>query len=193
MNEDEIIANLIKKSISMRGNLLHQISILELGINVYMGDYFCGKDQDKNVDIQMLIFGDDRMNLGAKQQVFFAIASTKDIGWYNSYKSLRIPPPKKKAYTMNADLVWVIEQRNIFAHRVLNVGSFRNLEKMKEGHIRFVRMKNELEALTYSEADFQLLINTVTGLAAFIHQRIISTYSPSNSVGYVSSESSRGE
>jgi hypothetical protein len=191
--DDTGLLELINRSILWRGQILHQISILELGINIYLANYFCGTDQEKTIDIQTLILGDERMNLGAKQQVFFAIASTKDAVWYNSYKSLRPAQPKKKNYTMNTDLVWAIEQRNVFAHRMLDADSIRAFKKRENGAVRFIRMKNEIEPIDYSESDFKLLLGTILHLAKHIYLRPGSTYSPSNSAGYVSSEPSRGE
>ncbi|MDB5157705.1 MAG: hypothetical protein JWR50_2412 [Mucilaginibacter sp.] len=192
MTDDKILINLINKSILWRGQLLHQISILELGVNIYLANYFCGSNDDKMIDMQNFILGDDRMSLSAKQQVFFGIASTRDAEWYNSYKTIRPSQPKKKDYTMNTDMVWVIEQRNIFAHRMLDLDSFRSFNKREEGVVRFIRMKNELTPIDYPESDFELLMKTVFHIAEHIQKRT-SAYSPLNLASDVSSESSMEE
>lgn len=180
MTNNKKTTDLINKSILWRGQLLHQVSLLEMGINMYLAYYFCGENEEKFIKIQTLIFGDERMNLSAKQQVFFAIASANDTEWYESYIPIRPKQEKKKAYTMNTDMVWAIEQRNIFAHRMLDVDAFITFKEREEGTVRFIRMKNEIEPIDYKQSDFDLLMETIFNLAKHIHKRT-STYSSSKS------------
>jgi hypothetical protein len=52
----------IAKSIMARGKILHEISLLEMALNLYLAIHFCGRENvEKMTDIQLLIFGDDRM------------------------------------------------------------------------------------------------------------------------------------
>jgi hypothetical protein len=161
----------LEKSIYWRGLVLHEISMLELMINAYIGIYLCGKENpDKILDMVNLFLGDDRTSLSSKSQVFYWISSNKDKTWYSNYTSIRIPDPKKAAYGLNSDMSWVIEQRNIFAHRVVS-DEILTPDLMQKGIIRYVKFKNEMDVLDYSEQSFKILIGTIINLTKYVKKR----------------------
>jgi hypothetical protein len=76
-----------RASIIWRGRVLDAISSLEFSLNYYIAKYFCGEEnQDMIKEMVLIILGDERINLGAKAQVFYAIAPNKHSKWYEEYK-----------------------------------------------------------------------------------------------------------
>jgi hypothetical protein len=137
---------------------------LELLINLYIAKFFCGVNKIKVEEMILLILGDERMSLSSKAQVFYFIASNHDQKWYQSYVSIRKHPDKKKVYSMNNDLTFVIEERNIFAHRVLDDGNLVDNVPFPKNELRFVRLKNEMEPLDYTDKKYNEIVNVILHL-----------------------------
>jgi len=157
-------------AINCRGIVLQHMAGLEQMLNIYISIHFCGNDENKNNDMFLLILGDERMSLNSKAQVFYSLATTYDKEWYKSYVSHREPKtPKNAPLTMNNDLVYVIEERNIFAHRVMD--SDPN-DRVPENIIRFKKMKNVLESIDYDQLKFLELHATIIALEIFIYDRV---------------------
>jgi hypothetical protein len=62
---------------------------------------------------------------------------------------------------MNSDLVWVIEQRNIFAHRII-VSDM----PIDDEHVstQFLQYKNQIKGFPYYKADFERLMTVIENL-----------------------------
>ncbi len=156
------------QSIECRGTVLHFMANLELLINLYIAKFFCGKDGTKMEEMILLILGDERMSLSSKAQVFHFIASHHDKKWYESYVSIRVHPDKKKSYSMNNDLVFVIEERNVFAHRVLDNGKLISTSPIPVRVLRFARLKNEIEPLDYTDKKYYEIVEVALTLSGHL-------------------------
>lgn len=175
MNHDET-------AIKYRGEILHAVAYLDFIISIYIANYFCGNDDDKFVEMQDVILGDERVSLSSKAQILHYLSTEHDMDWVNSYISPRPKQDKKPPYTFNQDLVHVIEERNVFAHRVLDEkGYFVDKEKYPEidGNIRFARFKNTVKPIDYNPEKFELLRKTIATLISHFKGKIRSTLAPS--------------
>src|ERR1700759_3743476 len=101
MTPDEII----RLSINYRGLLLHEITQMETGLNVYLMEFFCGVNINRQIDMQNLILGDDRINLGAKVQIVQYIIENYDKEWGLGYKSIINDDRKKNRIPLNVDMI----------------------------------------------------------------------------------------
>lgn len=167
--------------IGWRGQVLELMSQLEVVISLYITYHFVGgNDEKKFVDMQVVILGDDRMSLNSKAQVFYFLVTEYNKDWYNSYKSHRPTPKKKSPYSLNSDLIYVIEQRNIFAHRILEDGKLTDIV-VPDGVIRFAKFKNSIEGVDYTNEKYQELIVIIAKLLMFIMKEVNrkSTLAPS--------------
>ncbi|MBL4677587.1 MAG: hypothetical protein JKY70_15500 [Mucilaginibacter sp.] len=163
--------NFIPTAILYRGTILQEMALLEQLLNMYIVKYFCGDDKQKTSDMMLLIMGDERFTLGNKGQIFKIIAE-RDKGWYNSYVSKRQPEGKKNN-TLSQDLNFVIEERNIFAHRLLDGGSINHIIPLPEGTIRFLKMKNKLSPLDYSYQRFNSIVELIIAIREHLAIKVI--------------------
>jgi hypothetical protein len=163
---------IIEQSAYYRGMILHQISDMEFIMNTVISFHYCGKNYDKSLEMQTVILGDERVTLSSKSQILFFILTTHHKDFYSSYKSLRIHDPKKKPYSLSSDLSWVIEERNVFAHRILDRDFFITGEQNKDGYVRFVRFKNEITGIEYDDKKFDLLFNSIIHISTYLNELI---------------------
>src|SRR6185437_15652066 len=163
----------IEKSIKYRGTFLHHVSILEAYLNLYIANYFIGQQNpNKMAELQEVILGDERFSFNSTVQVFKHLAQKYDEEWYNSCKSLRPHDLKNKPHLLNADLIHIVENRNIFAHRILENYERDIFEKSKpDGAIRFVRLKDEAIPVDFTDDSFSLLIRLISFISMFIIER----------------------
>jgi hypothetical protein len=161
----------VQQSIKYRGTILELMSVLEAWLGVYLAQYFCGNNKDKVRNIQLLLFGDERITLSNKAQVFHFIATEYDKIWYDNYISNRPKQAKKLAYTMNQDLVYIIEQRNIFAHRLMAHKNLDHISTKPENVLRLARVKNEFAPLDYDVELFNLICKTISTLSLHLYER----------------------
>ncbi len=152
---------LTKKSIEQRGKILNAMANFEVLFNVYLAHYFCGSNTKKIEEMILIIFGDDRTTLSAKAQMFSHIATNHDKKWYDSYVSLRKPQHKKKPYSLNSDIVFIIQERNVFAHRYLTTDDDLNGNPTPKNVLRFVKFKNDLEPLDYTDEMLNDIYKTI--------------------------------
>jgi hypothetical protein len=166
------------KSIEYRGRILHAICDLELLLNTYIAIYFCGCETPLSEEMQNVVLGDDRISLSSKAQIFHFLATTHHNEWFKQYVSPRPPEPKKKAYSMNSDLMYVIEQRNIFAHRVLDRDFYEEItnEPTKDGDVRFLKFKNLIYPLDFNDASINDLYRVISRLAPIKLNRLQSVF-----------------
>jgi len=138
--------------------------MLEKFIDVYITDYFTNSDEDKSYEMELLILGDNRISFENKRQIFHFLAEKYDNAWYTSYKSIRYLSSKKNSIPMNKDLIYIIEQRNVLAHRVLNMDEVALSDD--EG-ITFLTFKNELSGVRFTEQTFMELKEMIQKLTKY--------------------------
>lgn len=156
----------INKSIEYRGKILNMMTLLEFMLNAYIARYFCGEDLHKIEKMVLLVLGDDRITLSSKAQIFHQIAIKEDKEWYDRYVSNRkIIKPKSSSQNMNNDLNYVIQERNVFAHRIIAFDDVYPFPDRPTDTIRFVRFKNDLEPLDYTKEKFDELYLVIAKLA----------------------------
>lgn len=162
----------IEKSIRYRGVFLHHVSILEAYLNLYIANYFIGKESpDKMAELQVVILSDERFSFSSSIQVFKYISETHDLEWYTSYTSLR-KLSSKTPHTLNSDLMHIMENRNVFAHRILENYDVDIFKKPKENDtIRFVKFKNRIEPTDFTEDGFTLFVRMISYISMFIIER----------------------
>jgi len=138
-------------SIKYRGTVLHNMAYMETLMNYYIAEFFCGVDNHVKKDaMQNLILGDDRMSLKPKIDVFVYISKTHDLEWYKSFKGV--------FKELKLELIHIMEQRNIFAHRIIDNDLIYNDEPTPEGAIRFLSFKNSINKIDYTPERFEELI-----------------------------------
>jgi hypothetical protein len=181
---DKPVSDTTQTATFYRGAVLQHMANLELFLNTYIAFFFCGRGSNRFQDMLTLILGDERMSLSSKAQIFHQISTHHDVKWYNAYESIRIPPKEKKGkYTLNNDLIFVIEERNIFAHRVCDiVGTMGGVDPVEDGALRFMRFKNSIEPIDYTKEKFSELLKVILLITThFVEgtKGIKSTYAPS--------------
>lgn len=166
---------IVQLTIKYRGIIIHQMSHLEKALDTYIATYLTGGDQTKIGEMQLLIFGDNRITLESKRQIFQYIAEHHDNHWYNSYKPVRTSiASKKKSNPFNKDLVWVIEQRNIFAHCIPDTSNEAYLKQDSVGFIKFI---DKAEVFHFTYENFMELENTILALTRyFMHKNGVHDY-----------------
>jgi hypothetical protein len=159
----------MEQSILYRGTILQLMSVLEAIINSYIAEFFCGKNKDKRRVMQLQLLGDERITLSNKAQIFYALADDFNENWYKAYVSPR-PKPKdsKKPYGLNSDLSHVIEQRNIFAHRMMAFDQLDKSHPRRKGVLRLVKLKSDTVPLDYDKNDFDELCKLILHLTNYI-------------------------
>jgi hypothetical protein len=160
-----------ERAIRYRGAIIHFAISLELAISSYISMYFCGKDAKRMEEMISLVFADDKMTLNSKAQIFYYIASTYDEEWYSSYKSCRKPSQKRNSpITINNDLVYVIEERNVMTHRVFDNGE---VYPDDENIVRFAKTKNIIEPIDYDDKKYIEVLIVIKNLTVYISNRVI--------------------
>lgn len=154
------------KSAQFRGNILDSVSMLEMIMDVFIATFFCRNEQ-RIKDMQMFMIGDNRMSLESKRQVFYAIATRYYKNWYNSFS------PDKK---LNKALIDIIEQRNIFAHCVLDIRSESVIKFKKTGVVSFLRFKDDVSPFYYTDETFLKLYEDILYIHYFIEEGIKSHF-----------------
>ena len=149
-----------------RGEVLHAMSYLEMLINMFISSYFCSGDIKKAEQMILYILGDDRTNLGAKTQMIQQIGINHLKSWWDSYKSPRKPDKGKSPYKMSSDFQFVVEERNVFAHRIVDEIDLVNNYVFNTKPITFLRFKNDIQGIEYTSQSFDLLIKTIYSLGA---------------------------
>lgn len=170
MTQDEY-RRFVERSILYRGKILHDFSMLEQLLDFYIAKHFCGEDTKKNYDLQLLLLNDEKLKFSSKAQIFHYIASRYDEQWYNNYQSKRSVLSAKRANALNEDLLYVIEQRNIFAHRVLNNDEYTS-NQPSNGNVAFIRFSDEIEVVEYSEERFVELSNLINAITDYLGKKL---------------------
>lgn len=135
MNQKNLVA-MMQKSFSVRGKLISDIIYLERSIDEYLARYFCD-DSDKITDIMKTILCTRKITLDNKKEVFLYLLKKVNPEWL-----LKHP-------TVNADLVDLIEERNRFAHYILNSNE-TNVDNYI-GDFELINFKNNIEIKSYND------------------------------------------
>lgn len=159
---------LVQTAIIYRGTILQEMSIMELVLNQYIAEHFCGDNDEKIAEMHVLILGDERISLSNKVQIFNAIRSTEHKEWISGYTSSRQPQAKNKPYSLIQDLNFVVEHRNIFAHRVLDGDLVNIFAEKEEKAITLIKMKNDVSSLEYTEDFFKLIVRVIIDIRNFL-------------------------
>lgn len=176
MESDEKYFELVQRSIYYRGQILHLMTVLEAMINTYIVNHFCPSDESLRKDMQLLFLGDERITLNNKAQIFLFLVNSYNKSWGDSFISNRMPEKGKKSYKLSSDLMYLIEQRNIFAHRILDHSDNLNyIQDKRDNSIRLVALKNEIKPLDYTEDDFLTLSKMIADMTSFIAKELISS------------------
>ena len=153
-----------------RGSIINETIWLEKRMDDYIAYYFCD-DVNRTQEMHLLFWGDNRMSFEGKKQIFDYIARKHDLDWYKQYISLRSAPVKKGSISMNNDLCYIMEQRNILAHCVLDLRKdARNKEK---GTVSFLRFKNEEKRFEFTVEIFNEIRMTLINLSSYFIEREI--------------------
>lgn len=142
----------VDKSIRFRGQILNDFANMELLLNMYIAKFFCGQNNDKINQMQILILGDERIGFKSKLDIFVQIAQNNDKQWYDSYNAF--------GKHMKADIFKAMEQRNILAHRIIDNDVF--LGVAPDDVIRLVMFKDDIAKTDYTE-------DSIRELSAMIH------------------------
>lgn len=166
---DKRLNEIINHTVKWRGLILHQMSYLEKALDNYIIFHLTDKkDEFKVSQMQLLIFGDNRISLESKRQVFHEIARNHDIKWYKSYNTIRKIEVKKDSIAMNRDLVYCIEQRNIFAHCVADT---TDETLQSENQYGFLKFKDTSTRISITETEVRELELTIVALSKHIADR----------------------
>jgi len=156
----------LRNSVLYRGIILHEITLLESDINSYIAAHFCGNDISKTMDMVLLFLGDERTTFSNKAQIFYYLAIHYDAQWYAAYISTRPKLPKKDPYSLNQDLVDAIEQRNVFAHRLV----MTNIDGGEEPFTVFLKLKNEATPIFYTDENIDSLVEQIKNIRNHLNQ-----------------------
>lgn len=101
-NAQEILEN----SFRFRGAIIHETSLLERLVDVYLANYFC-ESEEKVVEIIDIVLGGNRISFDGKRKILDVILKKKNSDIYQKYPSFK------------ADMNTVLYGRNNFAHCTL--------------------------------------------------------------------------
>jgi hypothetical protein len=164
-------SEMYKIAAKYRGEVLNEVAWMEKFLDEYIAKYFTSGNQKLLSEMHLLFLGDNRVTLENKRQIFYYIADNNDKTWYDEYESARTLSDKKgkpEKPTLNKDLVWIIEARNVLAHRIVDTTEEGIHDNDK---ISFLAYKNEMTKYPMSSSDFGELMFTIKRITAFLHQR----------------------
>lgn len=150
--------------VRFRGIIISDVIWFEKVLDTYIATYFCD-DKKRIREMHYLFLGDNRINLESKKQIFVYLAENNDTVWYRSYVSPR-QSNGKMPNSLNSDLTFLIEQRNILAHLLVDV------HKSDEDTLYFIKFKNERKHIKFDRDDFGLLRTLINELNIFFLSRL---------------------
>ena len=134
MTEQEINHN----AMFARGIVLNAMAPLERAIDFYLARHFC-ETFEKEVDLILLFFGNDRISFENKRQVFQHVID-------RDKHPIFIDHPK-----IAKQIETIMKTRNVLAHYSLDTrDEAKNLPK---GVIQFRKLKNVEEAIPFSKKE----------------------------------------
>jgi hypothetical protein len=128
-------SNIVSDAMSIRGFYITDTILIERVIDGYLAQYFC-KTQYRQKEILELILSTESMPFERKRQILKVILNKHH------------PNIEKEYPNLFPYLVKIIEQRNIFAHYLLDTSKAALKRYPKE--IGFVKFKNETSTIWYN-------------------------------------------
>jgi hypothetical protein len=150
-------------AIFWRGRVIESVVSLELAMNLYTAQFFCGNNDAKVNALITHILGDDRISFRGKLDAFTEVAKKYDSDWYNGYKGSK---------SMRNDLLEIMEVRNIFAHRLMDRESFSDVHATP-GTLRFLIFKNDINSRDFTVQECEAFIKKINTIADYIHDRVL--------------------
>jgi len=155
--------NISEKAERYRGLIIHATITMEKAMDTYISNYFCS-DKTKTQEMHYLFLGDNRINLENKRQIFIWLAKNHDQDLLKKYVSIR--GEMNKNNSLDKDMIFVIEQRNIFAHLLVDV------YKSEDDILHFVKFKNSRKTFGFTDIDFLQLQQVITDISVLIFGRL---------------------
>ena len=170
------LTTLSAKAVQFRGQIIENLSSLELMIDTFLCFYFT-KEESNRDELANLVFRTNRITFESKRQIFEYILK-------NKFPNILVKYP-----SINKDLIFVIEQRNIIAHYILGNDEEDVFKQDKE--LTFIKYKNEISKIVYTNKQMVDLKYKILKLSMLIGS-FVSLFStpPSNSDTVHSSEPS---
>ena len=129
-------ANIVLYSVQARGLIINDSIYLEKLTDEFIARYFC-PSKAKRTHLFEFILGNERITAMSKKDVLKLIieANYPDIVVANK--------------TLFADLTTIIEERNMFAHQMVDAS--KEAEKLEANSFHLIRFKNSTRHFLYNE------------------------------------------
>jgi hypothetical protein len=99
-------------SLVYRGRVLEKTAIMEKVIEYFCLKFLCKPHRER--DAILFLFGDNRMSLEQKKQVFIGISTAHFKSWLDEFA------PTKKDRSLSGEISKLAEERNKFAHLIID-------------------------------------------------------------------------
>ena len=171
MNDNSGV-ELRRKIIFYRGKIINDTILLERIIDTFIAIYFTKDEPEfkdgKSLFTEMieLILSNERMSLGSKIEVFCYIVK-------KHYPQFLLDNP-----TLNKDLAFIIQQRNILAHYMFDTSDDYIAEQNSK--FGFIKQKNKTETIEFDKARMKDVDDK-------IHQYLLAINNLTQTVGGISS------
>lgn len=149
MNNKNTLTNLIKQSISFRGQVISKISALEVAMNLFLAKHFCETDI-KQTEILESIFATKKMAYADKVDTVSYIL--------NKYHKDFI---KQYPYITKTQLIKFGEHRNTIAHCFLNTEESAIKTFIESDTISFLKYQNSKEPIKYNNVEAKKLFDAI--------------------------------
>jgi len=159
----------MKLAAKYRGEVINETIWIEKSVDVYIAKYFC-KNEAIGKEMHLMILGDNRMTFENKKQVFDFLAKKHEMDWYQSYNSIRDNSRKKNRVPLAGDLDYIIGERNVLAHCMLDVS--KEALELGDGTIRFRRFKNDYQAFDFNEEKLNLIHKILYDIGTFFKNKL---------------------
>lgn len=135
MTESKAYSKIATRAIKWRGIIINETIYLERLIDEYLCRYFC-PDEKKRTDLLQLLMATERITLFNK------------IGLLKYLMERDNKPFCAKNKGIFTDLQTIAEERNLFAHNLLDT-SLNGYKAYKKGKIIIIKFKNDVKPIEY--------------------------------------------
>lgn len=172
-----------------RGQMMGEAIALEKRIDQFIAEHFCKTKRLQN-EMYLMFLGDNRISFDGKKQIFEWIAKKHHKEWAKSFSYDIYCDNTKGKSALSAALSFVIEQRNIMAHRMIRAGHDDLLEEDK---ITFLIVKNEVKPVEYTQEKVSYYAMLVLAISVHIGKKLTEySKSPSNPISVHSKRAVKG-
>jgi len=123
-------------SVKYRGAILHIITGLEKGIDVYLSRYFTSTEE-KQDELMELVFGGLRITFENKRGILVYLSQKKKIKIEDDYPN------------MLSDMQDIFSVRKVMAHYMVDVSE--EAQHLPDGTLRFISLNNKLDFKDFSK------------------------------------------